>query len=263
MKNYKEFAIDLVKKTGEIAKKEFYQTKKIGWKNSPHDGKSVVTETDVKLNKIINSTIKKRFPDHNIISEELKDIHNGSRYTWYIDPIDGTISFAQGFPFFCTTMGLAKDGKMILSAVYDPLHNELFVAEYGKGAYLNGKKFTSSARDSLRDAYFDVCIWPDSGIKLMPVFHRLMDRAWCGTKKECVILSACYAAIGRMDAVIFSGITPWDIATPTLIAKEAGLEVTDLWGGPVEKSGFTKGFIAAKPKLHAELLKLSKKCLGK
>lgn len=255
MSNYKNFATNLIKRAGKISLNEFHKIKQTSWKND----QSIVTKTDVKINKLINLAISKEFPEHNIISEELKEVTNNSKYTWYVDPIDGTISFAQGFPFYCNAIGLAKDEKMILAVVYDPLHNELFVAEKGKGAYINGKRFLSHARDQIKNAYFDVCIWPEAEIKLMPVFHYLMDKMWCATKKECVILSSCYSAVGRMDGVVFSGISPWDTAIPSLIAEEAGLKVTDLWGASVEASKFTKGFIMAKPKMHSELLKLCKK----
>ncbi len=259
MSNFKQFAIELVKKAGKITKKEFYKTKNIGWKK----GKQILTKTDIKINELMNETIEKKFPNHNIISEELPEINKNSEYTWYVDPIDGTIAFAQGIPYFCNVLALKKNKNIILSVVYDPIHDELFVAEKNKGTYLNNNKIISKSRDKIQDAYFYIGIWKESYYKLMPLLCELNKKMWCGFPKESCILSACYSACSRMDGAIFTHNTPWDIAPQALITSEAGLKVTDLWGNPVENSGYTKGIIIAKPELHKQILKMTKKYLEK
>lgn len=259
MKNdYRDFAKKLVKKAGAIAKCDFCKPIKTNWKSNFDP----VTETDLKLNNLINSEIEKNFPTNNIISEELLEIQKKSVYTWYIDPIDGTIAFSKKVRYFCIGMGLTYKGKMILSVMYDPIHNEMFVAEKDKGLFLNNKRIKSTSQDDLSNAYFAIGIWQGAHYKLMPLLHELIDKMRVGTVKESLMVSVCHSAVGRMDGALFSGNTPWDIAPCILIAKEAGLTVTDLWGKDPADSKYTTGLIIAKQKLHQEILKLTKKYLN-
>src|SRR5436189_1268523 len=113
---------------------------------------NLVTEADHASEKAILSTIQNEFPDHYILSEEAGEIIQDSKYKWIIDPIDGTINFAHGIPICCVSIGLEKDGEIIMGTVYSPALNEWFVAEKGKGATLNDKPIHVSSKDNIEHA---------------------------------------------------------------------------------------------------------------
>jgi myo-inositol-1(or 4)-monophosphatase len=251
----KKFIITHIKEAGDIARKNFRSSQKHFWKKD----KSILTETDLKIDKYLASEIKKYFPHHNIISEEAAPIHNGGEYTWFIDPIDGTINFAQGIPYFCVSIGLAKGKEMIFGAVYDPVHNELFFAEKGKGAYLNGKKIRLRIKEKIANIIISLDIWKNAKYNLMKFQEEICKNFRVPTKRQCFCLSGCYAAIGRMDVAVFAHNSPWDVAAVSLICKEAGLKVTELDGKKFVPREEMKGIIIAKPKLHKEIMKYIKK----
>lgn len=253
--NLEKFLNSSIKEAGKIAMRGFRSNYRTGWK-SRFDP---VTPTDLKINDYLAARIRKHYPDHSIISEEMPARMTGSEYVWYIDPIDGTIPFAQGLPYFCISIGLARNNKMILAAVLDPVHDELFFAERGKGAYLNGRKIKSGARQKLTAAYVDFAVWRAAPYKLIDFQNHLNKVCYVTSHHACLVLSTCNVAVGRMDATVFAGDTPWDVAAASLICKEAGAKCTNLDGSnwlPGEKP---IGMIAARPKLHLELCKLAKR----
>jgi len=237
----------------------FRLEQKIGWKK----GRSIVTATDIKINKFIVAEIKKNFGDHNIISEELPDIKNQHEYTWFIDPIDGTINYAQGIPYFGVSLGLARGKEMMMGGVFDPVHQELFFAEKDKGAFLNGQKFISRAREKFSETMIHLDVWKNSKYPLIKMKTALEKKIWCLTERACISITACYAALGRMDGFMFSHNTPWDVAAPDIICREAGLVASQMDGQPWYPGGKLKGYICAKPKVHQELVRFLKPFIGK
>jgi myo-inositol-1(or 4)-monophosphatase len=144
------FIKQLAKTGGEIVGKKFG---KIGVKYTKKDAKDVVTEADLAANKVITNAIKKKYPNHSIISEETGEEMTGSDYCWIIDPLDGTLNFATNVPLFGTMIGLAYKGEMILSAIYFPCTKEMLFAKRGKGAFLNGKRVHCSAQKKWNQSY--------------------------------------------------------------------------------------------------------------
>jgi myo-inositol-1(or 4)-monophosphatase len=251
----KKFIIRTILKSGEFARQGFFSNDKTSWKHH----QDPVTPTDLKINDYFISQIKKHYPDHSIISEEVPDEINDSDYAWYIDPIDGTIPFSQRIPYFCISVGLAKNNRIIMAAVLDPIHNELFFSQKGEGTFLNGQKIISRARQSLRESYIDFSVWKRAPYKLLDFQNYLNGRCYVASHHACLVLSSCYVACGRMDAAVFAGNTPWDVATISLICGEAKVKCTNLDGTVWQPGQKPKGQIIARPKLQRELLDILKK----
>jgi len=256
-KDLKKFILKIAKESARITKQGFKTGRQITWKPD----KSPVTPTDFKVNNYLVKEIKKYFPNHSIISEELPAEIRNSKYTWYIDPIDGTIPFSQGIDFFTNSIGLAKGKEVILATVCDPIRNELFFAQKGKGAYLNGKRIKSAARQNLSQALIDFEIWKRAPYDLYELKDYLTRRIYVESRQASLAICLCYVAIGRMDAVIFGGNLPWDIAASYLICQEAGVKCSNLDGTIWHPGEEVKGLIAARPKLHKELVKITRKYL--
>jgi len=254
-KDLKKFILKIAKESAKISEKDFKGSRKITWKPDM----SPLTETDLKVNKYLVKEIKKNFPSHSIISEELPKQTGSSDYTWYIDPIDGTIPFSQGIDFFTNSIGLAKGKEMILATACDPIRNELFFTQKGKGTYLNGKRIKSTARQELKKAFIDFEIWSSAKYNLYKFKESLVGKIYIESRQASLVLSSCYVITGRMDAVIFAGDMPWDVAAAYLICSEAGVKCTNLDGTVWQPGEKPKGMIAARPKLHQELVKRAKK----
>ena len=140
MRNYLEVAVEAAKIGGDVLKQYYQQDKGI-----EHKGEiNIVTEADKRSEKLIVELLNVRFPKHSILAEEGTDISQPSEFTWVIDPLDGTTNFAHDYPFFCVSVALEKNGEVVVGVVYQPMFEELFVAEKYGGAYLNGRKIAVS-----------------------------------------------------------------------------------------------------------------------
>jgi len=145
MKEFRELAIRAAKSAGNILRKNLGRIKKIDYKGKV----SLVTDIDRKAEERIIGIIEKQYPSHDILTEERRIEEKGSRYKWIIDPLDGTTNYVHGYPRYCVSIALERNGKVILGVVYDPVPDELFLAEKGKGAILNGKSIFVSKTDEL------------------------------------------------------------------------------------------------------------------
>jgi len=145
MGSYKNIAILAAKKAGLLLKNKLGQKRRVTYKGAVN----LVTEMDLLSEKIIVSIIRRHYPNHNILAEEKTTRQRNSPFRWIIDPLDGTTNYAHGYPIFCVSIALEKEGKIILGVVYDPMRDELFLAERKKGARLNGKKIHVSSASKL------------------------------------------------------------------------------------------------------------------
>ena len=218
----------------------------------------VVTKADLLSEKIIISALKKKYPEHGIVSEERGALNEGAEYVWIIDPIDGTLNFSLGVPMFGVMICLVHRGDVILSAINLPATGELFFAKAGKGAYLNGKRIRCSRMKNF-DNSFGCGSATMSGRTAK--FVRQVLRA--GRKHRIQLGSfgsmssnACYVACGRRDWIVPLNGKVWDFAPAYLMLKESGCKVSDTKGRPW-KFG-TLEMVAANPRLHKKLLKLTK-----
>src|SRR6266545_1852664 len=180
--------------------------------------------------------IRERFPDHDIVTEETAIARTGSRYLWLIDPLDGTVNFAHGYPFFCASVGVAVDGQVVAGAVYDPIKHELFTAERGAGAHLNGRRLrvsrSSELIKSLLVTGFPYDIREDLPGKLR-WFNRLMGRARAVRRDGSAALDLCYVGAGRFDGFWEERLNAWDMAAGNLVVEEAGGRVSRFDGKPL------------------------------
>jgi myo-inositol-1(or 4)-monophosphatase len=219
----------------------------------------LVTEADHAAEKAIFKIIQDKHPDHFILSEETGAVPSSSTTKWIIDPIDGTINFANGIPICCVSIGVEENGEMIMGAVYNPFMNELFFAEKGKGATLNEKPIKVSDKDNLLTSclvtgfpyqYLDAANGP------LEVFEKLIRKSIPVRRLGSAALDLCWTAAGRFDGFYEHKLQAWDSAAGYLIVQEAGGTVTDLKG---EKyNPYQPGIIASNGKIHDQLLSLMK-----
>ena len=156
-------------------------------------------------------------------------ITSGNEYAWVIDPLDGTANFAHGIPYFCVTIALTRHQEPLLALTYQPLTKELFVAERGRGAFLNGQRMTVSETKSLDKAYVAACSC--SGTEwVMRGYSRLMAHGVSVRSFGASALDIAYCADGRLDGCFFQGTCWWDIAAGLLLLQEAGGQVSTLYG---------------------------------
>lgn len=195
--------------------------------------RDIVTDADLAAQEAILRIIKACHPDHDILSEELAQEHSGhSDYCWIIDPLDGTTNYSRRYPCFSVSIAASFKGELILGVVYDPLREQLFKAQHGKGAYLNGKKIKVSERGGCGEALIGLD-WSHRSKERAKVVQLVTAVApLARTLRTCgsAILGLCYVAGGWLDAYFNIALKPWDGAAASLIVREAGGKVTDLAG---------------------------------
>lgn len=216
---------------------------------------NLVTEADHASEKAILDVIKKDFPDHYILSEEAGEIVQDSKYKWIIDPIDGTVNFAHSIPLCCVSIGVEYNGEIILASVYNPIMNELFFAEKGKGATLNDKPIRVSKKQNVVNSclvtgfpytYLDMPNGP------LQVFEKLVRKGIPVRRLGSAATDLCWVAAGRFDGFYEHKLQAWDSAGGYLIVEEAGGKVTDFKGNKF--SPYQPHVLATNGEIHEEML---------
>ena len=218
---------------------------------------NLVTEADHASEKAIIEIIQKEFPDHFILSEESGEIATSSEYKWIIDPIDGTVNFANGLPVCCVSIGLEKNGIIILGAVYNPVMNEFYFAEKNNGALLNDKKITVSNKPNLLNSFLATGFpytYLDSPNGPIQVFEKLIRKGIPIRRLGSAALDLCWVAAGRFDGFYEHNLNAWDSAAGFLIVEEAGGIVTDFKGQYY--SPYQPHLIATNGLIHDQLLNI-------
>jgi len=218
----------------------------------------LVTESDLEAEKGIAKLIHKHFPHHNILGEEQEYEQTDSPYTWIIDPLDGTNNYSKGLPQFSVSVALALEGEVIAGAVFEPSRKELFYAEKGKGAYLNGKAISVSQQEQLEGAMAITGFYYNRGEKMKQTLRQieaLFGHNIIGLRRlGSAAVDICYIACGRADIYWEFELSPWDYGAASLILSEAGGQITDYQGNPLL---LERGPIAASNTLlHRQLLNL-------
>ncbi len=250
-------AKDAAKKAGKLIMK-YYGSKII--KNYKED-KSIVTDADLESEKIILDLIKKEFPDHAILSEEsgyrgLED----AEYLWCVDPLDGTTNFSMRNPFFNVSIALLRNKNPIMGVVYYPPQDEIFHAELGRGAYLNGKPIKVSTRDSMKASILTFCNSRDqeARIRVGKIYAELKLTNNYVRQIGSAALELCMVASGRVESFFMIGVRAWDVAAGWMMVKEAGGKTTDFDGNPFTID--SKNLLATNgTKIHEDLLEVIKK----
>ena len=225
--------LPILRQATEAGAKEllrFFNSDTLKTSIKPGGVNDLVTEADHASDKAIISVIKNAFPDHFILSEETGNISTDSEYKWIIDPIDGTINFAQGIPLCCVSVGLEKAGTIIAGAVYNPVMNEYYFAEKGKGAFLNDKPIHVSSRSTLLNACL-VTGFPytylDSPNGPLQCFERFIRKGVPVRRLGSAAIDLCWVAAGRFDGFYEHKLNAWDSAAGFLMVEEACGKVTD------------------------------------
>lgn len=218
---------------------------------------NLVTEADHAAEKAIFEAIRADYPGHYLLSEETGEIVQDSAYKWIIDPIDGTVNFANGIPICCVSIGIEHDGEMMMGAVYNPFINELFFAQKGFGATLNDKLISVSEQPALINSCL-VTGFPytylDSPNGPLQVFEKLIRKGVPVRRLGSAAIDLCWVAAGRFDGFYEHKLQAWDSAAGFLIVKEAGGTVTDFKNQPY--SPYQPGIIATNGKIHDELVRV-------
>jgi myo-inositol-1(or 4)-monophosphatase len=226
---------------------------------------SIVTKADIESEKKIIEIILEIFPEHNTLGEETGFQFRNSEFTWVIDPLDGTSNFAAGLPWFGVIICVLKNSVPFMSACFLPVQNELYFAEKGKGASLNGEKIAISKETELKNilaAYsLDYSDEPGKTEREAKVIQQLVSRIRNLRSTNCII-DLCYTADGKLGACINQTTKIWDIAGPGLIIEEAGGKVTDMQGNLFDFSlnadNYDRNFtiVGSNKLLHSELIKI-------
>ncbi|HSL39002.1 MAG TPA: inositol monophosphatase family protein [Desulforhopalus sp.] len=242
---------EMARQAGRILADGYEQQHTIAFKGKI----DLVTEIDRRSEDLLLAEISRRYPGHRVLAEESGGADGGGQQ-WYIDPLDGTVNYAHGVPFFCVSIGYAVDGQLALGVVYEPLRDEMFVAERGKGAWLNGRRLAAAAAAELNQALL-VTGFPysvhTSANNNLPQFAGMVTRSRGVRRLGSAALDLCYVAAGRLDGYWEISLKPWDLAAGALIAEEAGAKVTTLDGAAnilVEPYSI----LAANPLMHARML---------
>lgn len=248
-----DFIKEIAREAGNIVLQKFG---KIGVKYTKRDDTDVVTEADVASNELLVGRIKDRFPSHGIISEEQPEFQQDADYVWIVDPLDGTRNYSTHTPLFAVLVGLAHQGKMQLATIFDPLHDEMFFAERGKGAALNGQPIVCSKRAELKHSFG--CLnthWSVNRIDwLKKVIHASETSDFWTSGFGSVAVSTAFVAAGRRDWYCGFGSFLWDYAATSLVLSESGCTVTNAAGEPWQIGH--RELVAANPALHPTILKM-------
>jgi myo-inositol-1(or 4)-monophosphatase len=199
----------------------------------------LVTEADRASEKLIVQRLREHFPDHDIVAEEGGGHLTGSEYRWYVDPLDGTTNFAHGFPVYNVSLGLERAGELIAGIIYDPNQQELFAAERGAGATLNGERIRVSSTSRLTDALVATGFPSRKRHQNVNIhFYYQLAMMTHGVRRAgAAAVDLAWVACGRLEAFWEFHLSPWDMAAGILIVEEAGGRCSDMDGNPHRLQG--------------------------
>jgi myo-inositol-1(or 4)-monophosphatase len=229
MTSFLETAIDIAHHAGSLLRHYFERRVSFEMKGEF----DLVTEADRASEKLVIERLKQAFPEHGIVAEEGGGHESSSAYRWFVDPLDGTTNFAHSFPVWNVTLALEKGGEMIAGVVFDPTRDELFAAERGAGAFLNGRRMRVSNAATVADSLVSTG-FPNHNRATNPnihFFHELAMTAHGVRRGGSAAIDLAYVASGRLDAFWEIGLSPWDMAAGILLVEEAGGRCTDMTGG--------------------------------
>lgn len=245
-------AIEAVVRAGDLQMAKFGTGIRVDKKGAI----DLVTEVDVEVERMFRALVAERFPDHDVLAEEMGDAGaRGARHRWVFDPLDGTSNFAHGVPIFCASLALEIDGEAAVAAVYDPNRKELFTAEAGAGSWLNGQRLKASSSASVIESML-VTGFPynvhQQADEFLKVFGNVLKHARAVRRLGSAAIDICWVAAGRMDGFWEASLKPWDTRAAALILEEAGGKVTGMDGGRWNPDG--GHILATNGLIHEEMI---------
>ncbi|UCE20613.1 MAG: inositol monophosphatase [Gemmatimonadota bacterium] len=247
-----KFTVDVAIRTGHILLNHFQRGLDVRYKSSEID---LVTEADLASERFIVETIRHHYPKHGILSEEEVEDKEDREFFWIIDPLDGTVNYAHGFPIFCVSLALQQRGDPILGVTHDPMRDETFTAVKNLGAFLNGDALKVSGADRLvRSLVATGFPYKRATIEdnNLPEFNRVLPKVQGVRRGGSAALDLAYVAAGRLDGYWEAHLSPWDWAAGVLMIQEAGGRVTDRRNQPWTFG--SKKMVATNGLIHEELL---------
>ena len=242
---------EIAREAGALLMEYFHQHVKVEYKGEV----DLVTVADRKSEALILQRIQARWPKHDVLGEEGSRIETGSDYRWYVDPLDGTTNFAHGFPVFCVSLALQWKDQRIAGVIYDPTRDELFSAEQGGGAYLDGEAIHVSKVANLAESLVATGFPSHKRHKNPNIFfyHQITLHSHGVRRAGSAALDLCDVACGRFDGFWEFNLNPWDTAAGVLLVEEAGGMVSDFSGGAFQLN--SRETVASNGLIHAALLR--------
>ncbi len=249
MKNYLQVAMETAEAAGRLLLAEFDRPRTIAYKSEV----DIVTEADRNSEEFIVERLHASFPQHSVVAEEGSQRTGTSEYCWYVDPLDGTTNFAHGYRLFCVSLALVRGEEILVGVVYDPVHQEMFRAVQGEGAWLNDRRIRVSTAPRLNESLVATGFPTRKRHKNPNVlyYHRFTMLTHGVRRDGSAALDLCYVACGRFDGFWELQLNPWDTAAGVLLVREAGGLVTDFHGRPYRLA--CEEILAANPHIHAEM----------
>ena len=246
-------AIEAVVRAGDLQMAKFGTGVRVEKKGAI----DLVTEVDLEVEKMFRAMIAERFPDHDVLAEEMGGGMSGARHRWVFDPLDGTTNFAHGVPIFCASLALEIDGEAVVAAVYDPNRKELFTAEAGVGSWMNGRRLKVSTNASVLESML-VTGFPynihQNADEFVRVFAQVLKHARAIRRLGSAAIDICWVAAGRMDGFWEASLKAWDMRAAALILEEAGGKVTGMDGR--EWDPYQGHILATNGLIHDEVFRL-------
>ena len=249
----KRIALKAVKEGGAILMEYLGKVQSIDYKGEIN----LVTEVDRRSEEVVMGIIKDSYPDHRMLAEETGDSGESSSFKWIIDPLDGTTNYAHGYTCFRISLAIEHEGEVIYAAVYDPVREELFTAEKGKGAYLNGKAIKVSSTQQLNQSLlctgFPYDVRNDMNSNILH-FRNFLLKTQAVRRDGSAALDLCYTATGRFDGFWEQKLFPWDVAAGSLLVTEAGGNLSNFKGENF--SIYDKEIVASNGIIHNQMIEV-------
>ncbi len=253
-----DVAVAAAREAGRFLMENVGRVKRIESKKG--EERNLVSEIDRGSEERIIRMIRSRFPTHQILAEESGESSSSDEYKWVIDPLDGTTNYLHGLPIFSVTIAIERRGEVVAGVTYDPNQDELFSAEKGSGAFVNGRRLSVSSTSRLIDSLlitgfpYDIAVNPDHAVEH---FCNFLMEARGVRRLGSAAMDLAYVAAGRFDGFWEVNLNPWDMATGALLVEEAGGRITDFFGNP--SSIYRKQVLASNGALHDAMVAVLKR----
>lgn len=250
--------VTAVRKAARQIRRDFQEVEQL--QVSRKGAADFVTQADLSAEKVLREELTKARPDFGFVLEESGVIAGkDTEHRWHVDPIDGTTNFIHSIPHFCISVGLERAGTVIAGVIFNPISDELYIAERGKGAFLNDKRLRVSGRREMANGLFatGLNLGPNGNPALFYKQYEAITKVSGGVRRfGSAALDLAYVAAGRYDGFWEIGLNSWDVAAGIVLIREAGGQVSDLSGGPDALNG--TGIVAGNQDLHPQLLRALK-----